>query len=328
MDSYRLIEYLEGALDQDAVDEVEKWASLSDENMKALESLYLLSFSAERMRAMKEVDTNGAYLEFMRKREEASRANKKRLVPSWQKIAGVAALCILLLSSAFFGTLYIFENDSKPFVVSTELGEKAEVTLPDGTKVWLNNWSHLEYQKSILSRKREASITGEAFFEVAHNKISPFIVTSNGSQIRVLGTKFNIRSNDDENFLAATLVEGAILFTHPSQGLSQELKPGDQLVFNKQTNMAELRRNIPTEQVTSWMNGKLTFNDATLEEITQTLERYYNVTIHFMDEKAKTERFYAEFDMVDNIYHILSMLELTNRFKYETNKRDIFIYSR
>jgi ferric-dicitrate binding protein FerR (iron transport regulator) len=318
VEKFVLIEYLEGTLDEGACKEVEEWIAFSEENREIVENLYVLLFVSDRIKAMHEIDTKQAFKEFTRRKNRV-----------WRKIAGTAAIFAVFLVSAAFAALFLLDTYSEPLVVTTRLGEKAHVTLPDGSNVWLNTCSHLEYKKVFLSPKRRVTLAGEAYFEVNHNRLFPFIVAGgDNAEIKVLGTKFNVQCNEDEDFLSATLIEGSILFSGIAKKLSRKLLPGENLLFDKINNTISLTPIISPEDVLGWMEGKLLFRNASLEEIARSLEKHYNVKILFKDEKVKPERFNAEFDATDNIYHILSMLELTNKFMYETNNREIIISSK
>lgn len=328
MEKLVLIEYLEGTLDETSCREVERWMSLSEENQKIMEDLYTLLFISSRVKAMNEVDTEQAFREFTLRKASLPSIQRRKPVNIWRRVAAVAAVFVLLLVSGTFATLFYLDTYSEPLVVSTRLGEKAQVTLPDGSSVWLNACSQLEYKKAFLSPKRRTTLRGEAYFEVAPNRLFPFTVSSENTEIKVLGTKFNVRSNEDEKYLSTTLIEGSILFSDNTNSLSVKLKPGEKLLFDKTANTATLQQVVSSEDVLGWMEGKLIFYNSSLEEIAQSLERYYNVEILFKNEEVKKERFTAEFETADNIYHILSMLELTDRFTYEVNNQKIIISSK
>lgn len=327
MEEYELIEYLKGTLDQEASREVEEWISSSDENQKTIENLYVLLFVSDRMMAKSEINVNKAFDEFQQSKKSKTLSNKVRSFPILLRVASIAAIFILLLLFGTFTTLLLLERQSSPIVVSTDLGERVKVILPDGSKVWLNAYSHLEYKQSFFSRNRKADLKGEAYFEVSHNNILPFVVANNDAEIKVLGTKFNVRSNDDENYLSTTLIEGAVLFSDHSSVQSIELEPGQELIFNKKTHQVQVKQLSFPQDMVGWVEGKLIFENTSLEEIAKSLERHYNVNIEFKDENVKKERFNAEFEMADNIYQILSTLELTRKFNYERDKREIVISS-
>lgn len=326
MDVNTIISYLKHTLNQSQTDEVEHWINESDENRKVVEQLYVLNFIDNRIKAFDEVDAEEMYKEFNHK--YVSYSAKPQAKKRWfiAKTAGVAAIGIIFLISLFFTTLFLMDESAEPIVIATNLGERSHLTLPDGTEVWLNAFSDLAYKKSFLRRKRKVILSGEAYFEVAHNKILPFVLTDhNHTEIKVLGTKFNVRNNEDENYLAATLLEGSIQFSHTYNKQKTILRPGEELRFNKDEHTICIDSAGDPKDKISWKDGVLFFENTTLEEICISLERNFNVNIIFGDEKLKSEKFSAEFKVADNIYQILSILELTNKFELKIEDRNITI---
>ena len=327
MEEQILIKYIQGKLAPKSVEEVENWIQLSDENRKAVEDLYVLLFLNDRMDAKREIDVNETYKEFKQITQARLQVSDKKIIPLWRKVAGVAVVAAIILFSGLLSMFAYMDKQTQPMLVSTKVGERAEVLLPDGSRVWINACSSLEYKKLFLSRKRKIKLTGEAYFEVAHNAYFPFIVQNNKTEVRVLGTKFNIRSNDDDNYITTTLFNGSISFSD-NEKLNITLKPGEELVFDKTTRTAQVRSLDYPEDALNWINGKLMFENSTLEDIAKNLERHYNVNIRFKDDNVKQKRFTAEFESADNIYQILSILELTQKFNYKIEGRRIFIWSK
>lgn len=329
MEDFVLIKYLKGFLDEDSRQKIEEWILLSEENRKTLEDLYVVTFLDDRLAAKNEVDVEKAYSRFLQhKKQRAISTPKTKTVQLWKKVAAVAAIFVAVVFTGTLSLVALLEKNSQSLVVSTKLGERAQVQLPDGSTVWLNACSKLEYRKSFFSPKRKTQLSGEAYFDVAHNRLFPFIVTNDGSEIKVLGTKFNVRCNEDENHITTSLMEGSIQFSDVNVESSVKLKPNERLFFDKKTHQFKIDEIISKEDVTAWISGKLLFENNSLEEIARSLEKHYNVHITFDDDNAKNIRFTAEFEMADNIYQIFSILELTNTFTYQINNRDIVIFSK
>lgn len=329
MEELILIKYLKGTLDAELCQKVEEWALLSEENKKILEDLYVVMFVNDRMVAKNEVDVNKAYTDFQRKKTQLSATSQKtKTIQLWRKAAAVAAISIVVLLSGALTMITLLERNSQSLMVSTKLGERAQVTLPDGSTVWLNACSKLEYRKSFFSPKRKTQLSGEAYFDVAHNKRFPFVVMNNGSEIKVLGTKFNVKCNEDDDYIITSLMEGSVQFSDVNIRSLIKLKPNEKLIFDKNTHQFEVEKIVSQEDVTAWINGKLLFENNSLEEIARSLEKHYNVHITFGDENAKNIRFNAEFEMADNIYQIMSILELTDKFTYQIDNRNIVISSK
>lgn len=321
MDELTLIKYIEGTLEESKSTAVEEWITLSEENKNKIEHLYAINFIDKRIKALNAVDVDQKYFEFKQKVYSKKRKNNSLFI----KISKVAAIAIILLTTTLFSSLFIINEYSNPIKVSTQLGERSQIKLPDGTEVWLNAFSELEYKKCFLSRKRLVTLTGEAYFDVSHNKALPFVISVDDSNIRVLGTKFNVRNNSDEDYIETTLIDGSIRFDNLHDNSKKILTPGDELRFNKLLYTVSINKIKDPLDKASWRNGVLNFENTTLEDICKSLERNFNIKIHFANEELKQERFTAEFEIADNIHQILSILELTNKFKLEINNREITI---
>lgn len=349
MEIYSIIEYLQERSDNETTKMVEKWIKSSDDNLKLAEDIYFIISVNEKVEDQGKIDVKDAYREFceeykktepdvvgdtdkifVRQNSKIKKSDSEKISTKrhWSNISYVAAISLLIIVSGLFLSLLIQNNKSQMFTVSTNLGERALVELPDGTQAWLNACSDISYKESLFSRKRLVSLNGEAYFEVVHNKRSPFIVNTDNVNIEVLGTKFNIRNNIDERYITTTLIEGSIKFSNEFAGIDLQLIPGEEMKFNKKDQQYSMYQHSNITDVIGWIDGRLIFRNNTFFEIAVLLEQNYNVRIHFADELVKTERFNADFEISDNIYQIMSILELTNRFKYEINNRDITISSK
>ena len=321
-----LIDYLKGLLNHDDRDKVEDWYNQSAENKKKLEDLYFLLFVSDRIDAVKSIDGDKSFLQFKKRLHKSAPVRKLSFL---RKATAIAAVFIGLLFMGSTISLILLNKDQQQMTVATQLGERAKVTLPDGSSVWLNACSKITYSKSLLSNKRNVTLDGEGYFEVTSKKSSPFIVSNKSSKIKVLGTNFNVKCNEDEDFISASLFEGSILFSEQQIALEVILKPGEEVLYNRTNNNYSVRLIESAGDIVGWMDGKIIFTNATLEEIAKKLERHYNVRISFSDETIKKERFNADFEATDNIYQIISILEATKKFTYKVQKsnREIIISS-
>src|SRR5690606_2812997 len=125
------------------------------------------------------------------------------------------------------------------------------------------------------------------------------------------------KCNIDEELITTSLIEGSVRYKELQGGQEVILKPSEQLQHNKRTKEFNFIQMVKIEDSRAWIDGKLIFEHASLEEIARSLEKHYNVHITFRDEEAKELRFNGEFDMNDNIFQILSVLQMTNTFKHE-----------
>lgn len=326
-----LVEYLRGNLDDVARHAVELWYSESPDNRKFLEQLYFILFVGDKVAVTENIDVDKSLSDFKariaenERKKQAQKAKVRRIY--WRKSVAVAAVFIGVLCVTGFMGMKLRNGLSSNFVVMTKSGERAQAVLPDGTQVWLNAGSKVDYRVSFFSSERKVNMSGEVYFDVAKDKNSPFIVNSKNILTKVLGTKFNIRANPDDEWVTTTLLEGSVLVT--ASGMNEvKMKPEQQLRVNASTMKAELTTCPFPDDYISWIKGKLHFEKATLKEITSTLAKYYKVNIIFADEKLQDQKFTCDFDLSDSIHQILSLLSLTNKFDYQMNDKDIMIVER
>ena len=206
-------------------------------------------------------------------------------------------------------------------------GQYLSMELQDGTKVWLNSASSVEYVAPFFSRERRVKMDGEAYFEVQHDAQAPFVVSTNGLDIKVLGTRFNIRNDDSDHRITTVLLEGAVkAYASGDEKAAVRLRSSQQLVFDTRTGAMRLTDEPSADWSINWIDGRFCFEHDTFAEIVAELKRYYNVDIRFMDEALRSERFSGDFRVEDGIYHIMSVLQLTYKFTYKVVGNDIEIY--
>ncbi|MBM1105463.1 FecR domain-containing protein [Aurantibacter crassamenti] len=201
-------------------------------------------------------------------------------------------------------------------------GKKLEIELSDGTQVYLNSGSSLRYPVDFSSfPNRLVQLSGEGYFKVAKNSSRPFIVKCDSLNVKVLGTEFNVSAYDNESNIDVVLVEGSVNLNNGnlSSGKSVNLKPGEKGSYSQAKNIAV--EMVNTEIYTSWIDGYLIFRNLTFDEITERLERHYNVEIENANAELGKEIFNASFHNVE-IEKVLSFFNDTHAIAYviENNK--------
>lgn len=211
--------------------------------------------------------------------------------------------------------------------LKTPRGGGYNLTLADGSRVWLNAGSSLRFPVSFTDSTRQVYLEGEAYFQVSHNG-KPFIVTSGDMDVRVLGTSFNVLAYPDEQQLVTTLVEGSVRIDLESgnniAASSRVLSPDDQAVVRTTEAAIEVSK-VNTSQYTSWIEGKLEFHNEDLDRVMKRLARWYDFEYKFENSEAKKFHFSARFDNTENISSILEMLELTTEVKFELMENTIVV---
>lgn len=210
--------------------------------------------------------------------------------------------------------------------IETPKGGQYQIVLPDGTKVWLNSASSLRFPATFTNVKtRVVELSGEAYFEVAHNKKLPFIVKTARQELSVLGTHFNLSSYADEDVTKTTLLEGAVLIHR----LGNIVKPveGKDFVVLKPGQQANLRKTIQTgpadiEMATAWKEGNFLFKELDLKSILQQLSRWYDVEVDY--SHVPENRFFTVFiSRSVNLSKVLEMLEITGGIQFEIDHKTI-----
>ena len=204
--------------------------------------------------------------------------------------------------------------------ISTARGNQYQVVLSDGTRVWLNAASSIRFPTFFQGNERSVSITGEAYFEVAHNANAPFKVNVNGLQVTVLGTHFNVNAYDDEATVKTTLLEGSVRLTKGSS--LAVLKPGQQASVGSNDAIA-VRNDVDLDEVIAWKNGSFVFMRQDIKSIMRQISRWYDVEVVYEDEPTK-ETFSAVMNRQSNVRDVLKIME-ENGVKFKIEGRKIIV---
>ncbi|MBL7735372.1 MAG: FecR family protein [Chitinophagaceae bacterium] len=192
-------------------------------------------------------------------------------------------------------------------MMSTPRGGQYRLSLPDGTRVWLNASSSITYPTAFHGKERKVSMTGEAYFEVARNETKPFYVEVNNITVEVLGTHFNINAYPDEQQVTTTLLEGSVKIN------ASFLKPGQAWTNG-------VIRNADTEQAVAWKNGYFNFNRVGLPAVMRQISRWYDVDVVY-EGKIPDLLFLGEIQRELQLSDVLEVLKRTEvHFKIEGKK--------
>lgn len=207
-------------------------------------------------------------------------------------------------------------------VLETPRGGEYRITMTDGTEVSLNAGSRLEYPAVFDGKERRVKTTGEAYFKVAHDADHPFIVETEGQEVKVLGTEFNINAYSADK-VVTTLIRGSIaLKPMGSKGGELTLRPGDQAEYDKHNGTATLRP-ANTEVVSSWTRGKFVFEDQTLGEIMESLSRWYDFRYHFSSPQVASTVFMGSVPRYGNFQNVLHILEMSGGIKFRVKGKTV-----
>jgi len=206
-------------------------------------------------------------------------------------------------------------------VIETPRGGQYQVTLADGTIVWLNAASSLKYPTAFAGKERNVELTGEAYFEVAKDKSKPFNVKVNGMKVEVLGTHFNVMAYDDESSIETTLLEGSVKLT--KQGASTTLVPNQQGSLGRGASDFRVA-NVATQNVIAWKNGFFKFDNENIQTIMRKIARWYDVDINYKGDLTR-QNFGGTVSRFNDLSKLLTTLELTGTIHFKIDGRRITV---
>ncbi len=242
------------------------------------------------------VNLEYSWQEFNEKRTE----KKAKEIQLWPWLSGVAA-SVLLIIGAF---LYLFGSDET--IYTTGENQTHQIELADGTKILLNQLSSLTVEEDFGKNQRNVSLSGQAFFEVAHDRTKPFVVKSQGSFTEVLGTSFEINGRPELQFVQVNLLEGKVRFSNGNREF--DLLPGMTASLDKKSGLIEeLTWN---ENDLAWRTRKLEFDNALMTSVVRDLSEHFEVDIALENPEIGKCRFTGRFKdpKLDEILQVLSVL--------------------
>ena len=204
-------------------------------------------------------------------------------------------------------------------------GERAQLTLADGTQIWLNANTVISYPDNFNRRNRSVNLKGEAYFKVAKNKDLPFIVNAENIDVKVLGTEFNVKAYNDENTIEVQVTEGKVQVYKDDADSAYYLTANEMISFDKSNSLfTEAGFDASAE---NWREGKYVFNNKPLSLIIKQLERIYAVHFIVNDTRLLDEIYYGEVNVNDPITKIMEIISINGRFNYAINDKQIIIYN-
>jgi len=237
----------------------------------------------------------------------------------------VAAMLILPAITAAAMYLYMSKNDviATPLIIAVERGQKANITLPDGSKAWLNSQSKLTYSADYNVENRRLQLDGEAYFEVAHNPEKPFIVESNDIEIEALGTAFGVKAYNEDNIISSILMEGKVRVTTPDG--ASILMPNERVIYDKTSRKKSQSKVANATDFTGWMHNELRFENESLEEIAKNIQRIYNTEIIFASEQLKNQRYTGTVNN-NSLESVLNIITLTSPVSFQIDEQQVTLY--
>ena len=233
------------------------------------------------------------------------------------------------------GVLKIKEQDSLADGATKEIGYNTvnvpyggtyTVELCDGTKVYLNSGTTLEFPSRFDGKVRSVILKGEAYFDVARNVSKPFVVEVDEMKVKVLGTSFNVKSYVDEPGVYTTLVEGSVAILRDGQP-EKKIKPGEQAYYNKGVGTLSIAE-VDVKELTSWKDGVFYFKDIALEEILRIVSRWYDLEVFYMNQGAKSVIYSGKLPMYSSVEDVLRKFEISGDVRFELKGRTLTVFDK
>jgi len=269
----------------------------------------------EASRIVSEIETIDSRTAFVQVQTRIQQEQgKSRIMNVVTRVAAVLFIPLLLASSWLFYKQLEQEKLGKFAMqqITSPVGIRSQVVLPDGSKVWLNAESTLKFPVPFPKDIRNVDLQGEAFFEVTKNQKQPFVVHSGNIEVKVLGTRFDCKAFEEDKTIEVILEEGKVaLNSNVTSGLEESiLKPGDRAVIEKATGKTQIR-NEEIGKYIAWHNGKLVFDNTSMAEVASMIERWYGVEVVVQDRDILNYRFTTTFDN-ESIFHVIELLGLSS----------------
>ncbi len=308
--------YLSKTATEDEIAELNEWISSNEELKKWLEN--------QMQKTSDEIDEKTKARIFEKIQNEINKQEKVQFsLPKW--LRNVAAIAVIALTVV--GLISVLSNRQSAEMQFAEVGalrgQKASVTLPDGTHVILNSESTIKYSTAFNKSDRQIELTGEAYFDVAKDKKRAFVVKAGNVEVVAVGTAFNVKAYPGENQISTTLLEGKVNVSKGKETVS--MQPNEKLEFNVKNNSFNKFKLTEAENSIGWMNDKLSFDNATLEEVVAVFSRFYNVEIQFATEAIKKQRFTGQINN-NSLPSVLRILSLTSPIRFEHKDSVVVLY--
>ncbi len=322
-----IIKYLRDSLSENEKLEVISWLEVNEQNREFLFGLKEAYFLSNWENIKKSSDVDNEWNKIHSKIIENDKSEKKSKTKIVNQIAKYAAIIVIAFS---LGTLFnYFYTTKNPQITtfSTGYGRSSTVILNDGSKVTLNAKSLLIYDQN--EDEREVTLKGEAVFDIRKDHKKPFYVNTDYYQIKVLGTFFNVSSYENDDYVATTLKKGSIqIYDINSHKILSELKMGERFYYEKRTGNYFIKTQTDLNDDFGWYDGKLCFNEISLKDLSNKLEREFGYSIVIKNHSVQNYRYKAniEKESLENILNYVSMVTPDVHYKINNESKTILLY--
>lgn len=236
----------------------------------------------------------------------------------------VAAMIVVAFGLGYFWQSEKTEGPIAMQTISVPAGQCVNVTLPDGSNIWLNAQTTIQYPVSFNKDNRQVKLDGEAYFDVAKDSKRPFIVNTKECSVEVLGTKFNIDAYSSRDKFETVLMEGSVkvsMLDDPTQAVS--LKPNNKVY---RSNGKLLTQKVSNYERYRWKEGLICFVDEPFKVVMEDFEKFYGLTIVVNNQKVTQYLYTGKFKQTDGVDYALSLLQKNIHFTYQRDRENHIVY--
>ena len=304
MNQELLNKYIAGDATPEEKEEVARWLDADKKNMKeflALRKLYDISIWQQEQTPVA--------------KDNLSLGNKRWTLRSASfELAKVAAIFILAFTIVYSFLINEDNDSAKMQTIFVPPGQRAELTLTDGTKVWLNAKTTFTFPDKFTANNRRVTLDGEGYFDVTKNPEKPFIVNTERYDIKVMGTEFNVTAYSGSSVFETSMLKGAVEVFSPAKDTKVSLEPH---MRTYEENGILKKDTIEHENYFLWKEGLICFYDEPVDKMIKKLQLYYDVKIDVQNKTLLNNRYSGKFRTKDGVEHVLKVLQLNNKFSYK-----------
>ncbi len=244
--------------------------------------------------------------------------HKKPLLPIRRIVIEVLKTAAILLIGFFAIKQFMLQEpeEIQMQTIHVPTGQRAELTLTDGTHVWLNSRSTLKFPERFSANTRNVELDGEGYFSVHHDPKRPFTVQTGKYAIHVLGTEFNVKAYHNSPLFETALLKGRVEISSPDMPQQLRLSPNEIATADHGVLKTSL---IPNYNYFKWKEGLFCFEDESIQSLIEKLELYYDIQIDVQRSSLLQYRYSGKFRIKDGIDHVLKVLQLKHKFTYTKN---------
>ena len=313
--------YFEGISTAEENREILRWSNKNPENKQLFSNYVELWKITNAAPGDFNPDINLAWEKISKKIDDYEKVTTRSYKNLAWYISRVAA--VFVIGFVLYFMISLNSNSELIYVKHSSLDSKEKILLPDGSKVWLNKKTDLEYVKDFSDEARFVKLNGEAFFEVAKDPDKPFIIESAHSRIKVLGTSFNYKAYPLEKENVLNVSSGKVEFANISKTKEIFLEKGEKAELNIGKDLIE-KSTIDDQNYLAWKTGILVFENENLENTINVISNYYSKQFEFSSEEKKSGRITVTFDN-QKLDDVLRILELTMNVTFQKNTKKIII---